>query len=382
MATKPLALSELGETFHVPRFAVRVAGQDLPRDVAEDVLSVTYRDGADDMGQVELLVNNWDADRGAPKYEPPSNSRFDGVFEPGRKVEVSMGYAGDLHLMVRGEITSLEPDFPASGGATLSVTGLDALHALRTERHNASWTNMTDTDIAKKICSSPLREHRTGLGIRPVTRPLDDEKPQAFVMQDSQFDVDFLLQRARQHGYELVLNEATDPGGRYLYFGVPDDPRRAASYRLEWGRTLLSFRPRLATSDMCGKVTVRAWDRAANAQMEPKTVRWDDVLASGPVHDWVKRFANAFEKRTDEVKRPAHDEREPETLSRDLMRKKVQGLITGSGSTVGLPGLRTGSRIVLQNLGNFSGTYYVTQTTHTIGSGGYRTDFGARMDLA
>ena len=37
-----------------------------------------------------------------------------------------------LRLMIRGEIVSLKPNFPAAGQPTLAITGLNLLHRLRT----------------------------------------------------------------------------------------------------------------------------------------------------------------------------------------------------------------------------------------------------------
>jgi hypothetical protein len=55
-------------------------------------------------------------------------------------------------------------------------------------------------------------------------------------------------------------------------------------------------------------------------------------------------------------------------------------LVEARGKTVGLPSLRFGVKLDIRGLGaRFSGTYLVTSTTHTIGDGGYTTEFRARM---
>ncbi len=56
-------------------------------------------------------------------------------------------------------------------------------------------------------------------------------------------------------------------------------------------------------------------------------------------------------------------------------------MIQGSGSTVGVPTLRAGTIIFIEKLGErFSGRYFVTSTTHTIGDGGYTTQFNCRRE--
>jgi hypothetical protein len=57
-------------------------------------------------------------------------------------------------------------------------------------------------------------------------------------------------------------------------------------------------------------------------------------------------------------------------------------LVTGSGSSVGLPALRAGKTVTIAGLGaRFDGTWRLTQTMHAIGSGGYTTTFQARKEV-
>jgi phage protein D len=56
-------------------------------------------------------------------------------------------------------------------------------------------------------------------------------------------------------------------------------------------------------------------------------------------------------------------------------------MVKATGRTVGLPKLRAGTLIEIKGVGTrLSGTYYVTKTTHTIGDGGYTTQFECRRE--
>ena len=48
--------------FYVPRFEIKIAGANLPRDVLRDVVQVTYKDNVKELDSFELTVNNWDAE--------------------------------------------------------------------------------------------------------------------------------------------------------------------------------------------------------------------------------------------------------------------------------------------------------------------------------
>ena len=52
-----------------------------------------------------------------------------------------------------------------------------------------------------------------------------------------------------------------------------------------------------------------------------------------------------------------------------------------TGSTIGLPDLRAGQVIKIKGVDyRFDGEYFVTQTTHTLDTNGYKTTFKARRE--
>jgi phage protein D len=71
---------------------------------------------------------------------------------------------------------------------------------------------------------------------------------------------------------------------------------------------------------------------------------------------------------------------EARDAARERMLKLAQKMVQGKGKTVGLHDLRAGRKIRIKGLGRFSGLYAVNTTTHTIGDGGYTTDFTATME--
>ena len=53
--------------------------------------------------------------------------------------------------MMVGEIVTMAPNFPASGGSTLTVRALNFLHQFRTEQKTLSFKDKTDSEIARVI---------------------------------------------------------------------------------------------------------------------------------------------------------------------------------------------------------------------------------------
>ena len=75
------------------------------------------------------------------------------------------------------------------------------------------------------------------------------------------------------------------------------------------------------------------------------------------------------------------DEQEAKQKAKDHLSRMAKDLVTGSGTTLGLPELRAGRPVYIRGLGKrFSGRYLITKTTHTNGDSGETTQFDARME--
>jgi phage protein D len=381
MPSAPIPIYEQRETFYVPHFQIKAQGRSLPDDVVGDVLEITYRDSVQEIDGFELTVNNWDAQRLGFKYEPASDSSYEGLFDVGQKVELSLGYVGDLRLMLRGEITSLQPNFPASGAPTLQVSGQNELHAFRKRHHTHTWFDKRDSEIAEEMRGSGEGD-QPGLDvdIRTDAAAKAREPSEPFVFMDNQYDILFLLQRARRRGYTVFLEVDGVTGQKYLSFG-PTQNLRDITYTLEWGKSLIDFRPRLSTPNQVRSVTVRGWNRR---RKEPivRTATWGDSGIT--INEDLRSASSAVRGREAiVVNEPMHTPEEAAARARDLLLTQLKEMVTGSGSTIGLPDLRAGRQLTIAELGpRFSGQYFVTQTTHTLGSSGYRTSFTARREKA
>jgi phage protein D len=391
----PIYQSKQGEqTFYAPAFEIRIDDRRLPATVVRDVMQVTYKDSIEKIDSFELKINNWDADRGCFKYVGLSSwqgasgqsAQYAKMFDPGQKLEIYIGYQDDLPLclMMVGQITTLEPDFPGSGMPTLSVRGLNILHSFRKKQHTWAWEKERDSDIAEKIGKQPVSDKKPGLGIevRVDKKAAGQENEETFVFMNNQYDIVFLMERARRHGYSLYMHEEKKNGKaeRYLYFG-PSDLIRDVTYELVWGQSLIQFRPTLTTANQVSQVTVRGWNRRTRKPIVG-TAKWGDpgLDINRDQHAVALAIKGKHEVIID---RPVHSVKEAKALAKDILRNLLKDMVKASGSTVGLPDLRAGRKVHIRELGErFSGEYFITETTHTIGDGGYQTTFNARREKA
>jgi len=405
MASQAIPIYSQTETFYVPSVQLVVRGRPLGTEVIHDLIDVTYKDSVNEIDSFTLEINNWDADQRAFKFAPPlktANEDFTGIFDPGTEIELWMGYQNqnNMRRMMVGTVTTLEPNFPASGASTLTISGLNEIHQLRGEQHTFSWTNKTDTDIAVELGNKAIKSGQPGLGIPVVTNPSSTETADEFVFMNNQYDIVFLLERARRHGYEVYLDDDPETGNKTLYLGLSQSKGNAPVYQLEWGRSLINFKPTLSTAKQVSQVTVRGWNRTANTKIEVNyTLQqlWKDQGKSQAEVARLGKIAKAYANRTEVVtKPPVRTTAEATQLARATLEDQSKRLIEATGSTVGLPDLRAGCALEIIGFGirtdtngqlqgtssDFDGEYYVTESTHTIGGGGYTTQFSARREGA
>lgn len=363
--------------FYVPVFQVKRNDRVLGADVVRDITQVTYRDNLTEFDSFEITINNeWDLGKRAFKY---SDSQ---LFDPGSQIELWMGYFGKdrMKLMLTGEITTLRPTFPASGTSSLGVSGLNLLHRFRTKQESHTYLDKTDTQIARSVAG------RLQVSLDKKARlPAGGEVQHDYIVQDNQYDILFLLERARRIGYDLYVKELASNGRSEqstLYFGLSEGSGRP-TYKLGYGKSLIQFTPTLTTANQVGKVVVRAWDSLNNRQIVKTYTRQQLGLNRG-VGDVGGRDTvdKSFDKREEIiVDHPIRSAAEAEHFARSRLEDIAKDFITGTGSTIGIPDLRAGSVIFLEGMGKrFSGRYFVTSTTHTINDSGYITQFECRRE--
>lgn len=392
--------------FYVPRFEVKIEGVGLPRDILRDVVQLTYKDDIKEIDSFELTVNNWNTQTRSFKYigsetsddlrEENENSRRFRIFEPCRKqVEVRMGYLDDLRLMVKGTFTTMEPNFPSSGAPTLNVRGLNVLHQLRRKQYTYAWENEKPSAIAENIATltdPAAPEGRRNRFPFPIVVSGDArraEREVPYVTQTNQYDIDFLLMLARRYGYAVFMQEG-DPSAervagrtKHLYFGPSDDHApevRHVTFELKWGISLVDFRPTVTTANQIRSVTVNGWDRSRKRQISVRVDLDDTRLTrlNGDLH----KLLNACDPREEVVvDEPMFTPEQARNRAEAILLRSQREIVKASGTCVGLPDLRAGQIVKIAGVGSrLSGTYFVTDTTHTINDSGYLTKFNARRE--
>ena len=271
------------------------------------------------------------------------------TFREGKKVEIFAGDKPPVKLL-SGKITGLEADLE-QGQPALVVRGYDLAHKLYRGRHRRSFNQVSDADLARKLALES--------GLRPGTIDNTSEVRE-YVFQNNQTNAEFLLERARWHGYELCVEDDM------LHFRKPTPS--GSPVRLVWGDDLLSFSPRMSTTEQVNEVEVRGWDpvkkrevvgRATSGRGAPEV----GLAPSGSGADIAKQaWGEAKIALVDQfVRSPA----EAEALAQAAINEMASVFVEAQGTCQMNPDIAPGRLVQIENVGSrFNGSYYVTQVIH------------------
>lgn len=343
-----------------PEFGIRINGSDLPLKARSDVIMLAVHQDVTAPGMFTLRLITWDITAIEITWAD------DELFAVGNEVEIQMGYVDDLHTLMVGEITGLEPEFCADEVPMLTVRGYDRRHRLLRGRKTRSFTQVKDSDIASQIATNAeLKAQATDTGVT-----LD------YVLQHNQTDLEFLQDRARRIGYEVVVENKT------LQFR-PRQHTGSEVLTLDRERELVEFYPRLTTLNQVGAVAVRGWNPRDKQAIVGQAASGDESTRMGGSTIGPAAVDAAFGGTdTASVDRPVFSQAEADQIARGRFDELALAYITGEGSCIGRTDLRAGILIGIEGLGRrFSGPYYVTSSTHSYApERGYRTAFTVRRN--
>lgn len=336
-----------------PGFRVRINGAELPVQAQADLFEVAVYEDVQAPGMFALRLINEDRTQSLCTWAD------DDLTAEGNEVEIWMGYSDHLEPLMVGEITGLEPEFSAIGVSTLTVRGYDRRHRLLRGRKTHSFVQMKDSEIASQIAGD------AGL----TARVEDTQVTLEYVLQHNQSDLEFLWDRARRIGYEVVVEDKT------LYFRLrPTASAEVLTLTLQGD--LLEFSPRLTTMGQVGQVTVRGWSAKDKDTVVGRAATGDETTTmdgstSGPsIADQAFGVAHAGS-----VDRPVLSQAEADLVALGRFNELALAYVSGEGLCIGRTDLRAGTVIRIEGLGRrFSGLYYVTATRHAYTpETGYRT---------
>jgi phage protein D len=342
----------------VPSLAIRINGAALPSDAVADIESVLVQEDVKALSMFTLLLRNWDDEKLQVTWSDSS------LFAVGNEVEISFGFLDDLHRVMIGEITGLEPAFTAARPPTLTVRGYDHRHRLARGRATRTFAKIKDSAIARTVAQ--------GAGLQ--SQVADSQIVHDLVVQSNQTDLEFLRERARLIGYEMYVQD------KKLHFHPPMLTEHAAVV-LQFGTDLSEFSPQLSSVGQVGAESLRSWDfrtkKAIVGNAKPDQISGVGGARSGGTATDRKFNLTSVETVVDVS---AFSQAQADQAAVGQLRDRCLEYVRGEGECSGRPELRAGTMVQIDGVGKaFSGVYYLTGVSHQLTSGqGLMTTFEVR----
>jgi Rhs element Vgr protein len=291
------------------------------------------------------------------------------TFDVGKSIEVTVVDITQPNepviTLFKGEISALEPVFTEGGYVQVVVRGYDKTHRLHRGKKTRTFANKKVSDIVSQIAGDA--------GLQADVDATQTTHPH--IWQNNQTDMEFLRGRAHRLNYFLYADD------QKLYFKKMP-PSSGRPIELTWQRDLRSFRPRMSAAHQVNKVIVRSWDPKKKDVVEGQATSPSSTDNQGGVSEGggnvAKKAFSAAE--TVVVSYPQIEGAEAKTIAQGVLDRLHDGFVQAEGTCVGNPHVKAGKVVKIVDVGTrFSGTYVVTQATHTFSTeGNYETTFHVR----
>lgn len=363
MALEKISLET--SNFYAPRFEVEIENRKLAANMSKTILNVTVEEKIDVGASFSLTIHD-EFDWGAQEFKWLDHP----LFNVGNGITIKMGYANNLHTMVMGNITSLEPSFFTGEPPTITIGGQDLSYDyLKRSTPERTFVDKSYSEIVETIASEA--------GLLSVVDDTASYEP--FIRKNNNVTYfRFLESIAVQVGYEFYIDRKT------MYFVEPTDDEKEI-LTLELGKDIISFRPIMNTTGLVSEVEVRGHNprdpetpligiaRAGSERNQESGRRTGSQIVQER-HGTQRRVITG---------RVVNSVEHANSIALSELNKANDNLIKGEGDCIGIPQIRPRVTIRLEKMGEkFSGKYYVKGTTHTINDSGYRTRFTVKRNAA
>lgn len=317
---------------------ITIAGKNVTGDVSPYLSKITCTDRVEDESDdVSLTFEDTTAKWQKPWYP-----------QQGDSLEIKLGMPGNMLDCGLFEIDEIEFEFPPD---TFNVKGIGAAitKSLRTKNSKAF-----EKQSLKKIAQYFADKHELKLtgNIGDLAKIQIERKT-----QDKETDISFLAKLAKEYGLIFSVR------GQQLVFMTTDE---------------LEAKPAVMTIDKTQMGKARFQDKTSQVYAAA-TVATRDVR-SNTVRKWqIKPSGDPAKKDTLIVGGRVENEGQAQAKAKGALKEKNKDKITG---TITLPGsnkLIAGVNVELTGVGEFSGKWHITQSTHSVDpAGGYITDIAVR----
>ncbi|OYQ67755.1 type IV secretion protein Rhs [Pseudanabaena sp. SR411] len=344
--------------------SLQIDGVNASEDLLNDILQISVEESLHQPGMFTIIVNN--------DYFPGSTDtawEHQSQFAIGKKIKIGFTSSTtedpdfvkeETGYVLEGEITAIETELNEKSQAPIIVRGYDISHRLHRGRFNRSFQNVKDSDMVSQI----IGEAGITAGTITATTVVHE-----YAFQENQTNMEFLQERAARNGFELYVQDGK------LNFRAPSQDQ---TLELKWLEDIHSFRVRVTSSEQVSSVEVRGWDYVQKKAIV-STATTGSVLTttdSGTGKQASTKFNSSPKMIV--VDQPVFSVNEAQKMAQSLCNELGGEFVNADAKGEGNPAIRPGRVIKLSGIGNYSGSYYVTETHHLYHERNFITHFSVR----
>ncbi len=337
----------------VATFKIVVDGAEL--DPSYQLLSLSIHKELNRVSSASMIFRDGDA---ALQTFPLSNKTD---FEPGKKIEISIGRDGANTSAFKGIIVKHAIKVKANGDAQLQVECMDAAVKMTIGRRNQYFENVKDSDVFDDLIS------RYGLTSDPETTKLQHKE----LVQHNITDWDFMLLRAEANGMMVSVDDGV------IKIAKPVIQKEVL--QVNYGSSVLEFEAEIDARYQYKSVNAESWDYS-NQQLFQADTSSSSFAEQGNLKS--DDLANALSPEKFQLHHSGHKlEQELQDWTDGIMLRSRLAKIRGRARFTGFGGIKPGDTVLLSGVGDrFNGKAFVTAVRQDIGDGTWETQLQFGLD--
>ncbi len=329
---------------HAPSFLVYINNSRLPAAREAEIKEIVVIDRINAPSFFKIVT-----------ADPEGEWKDKDDFFAGSKVKISLGYKDDMEELFTGDVTGVSCSYRRGESVEVTVTGQNPLHKLKRFKKYRAFTKKKVKDIVSELADSA--------SLSADAENLSYEHP--FAVQNETSDFEYLLAIAERYDCFFSVKDTTLSFKRLK-------KNTSENLVLEYGKTLLEFRPNVETAQVISEVEVHAWNPAKHEAVTGKA-KFGDIDSQGGkvVNDALGGGKAAF---TDAY---AIDQNCADQLAKDMLARNSREYVSGEGATYGNTKILAGAVVKIEGVAKkYAGKYLVVSALHRIvPMKGYKTSF-------
>ena len=271
----------------------------------------------------------------------------------GDAVEIKVGK--DLKVIYQGEVVGVEPTYKGGEKSRMLLRCMNKFHRMLRKRKSVTYTDKTDQAILSQVVQ--------GAGL---TLDWKHEKTITYkhVYQHNQSDMEFLRMRAARMGCHVWCDGTT------LHVKQPDlGSESGIELKVDQSSpeaTLRHFAPRVNSSAIVNKVTVKGWNPETKELITGEATAQSSPLGA---QNAVAASGNMGNEETFNVDQPIWSKEEADAIAKAKLQDASLSYMTGEAELTGNADFELGKCVKITANGNsgsdpFNGKYYIMGITH------------------